>query len=186
MDRVSHAFTEMDRINFIHDDKKFLTDIDAPIPIGFRQTNSQPTTVKRMLEWLDAKPGDKVLDVGSGSGWTTALLSSIIGPKGIVFAVEIIPELLKLGESNCKKLRIQNAKFIIAKRNSYGLTDQAPFDRILVSASANTLPIELLDQLQTDGKMVIPVQNDILEITKRSDGEHEMIVHSGFIFVPLV
>ena len=62
-----------------------------------------------MLVWLDAKPGDKVLDVGSGSGWTTALLSSIIGPKGIVFAVEIIPELLKFGESNCNKLGIQNA-----------------------------------------------------------------------------
>jgi protein-L-isoaspartate(D-aspartate) O-methyltransferase len=186
MDRVSQAFTEMDRINFIPYDKKFMSDTDAPIPIGFGQTNSQPSTVKRMLEWLDAKPGNKVLDVGSGSGWTTALLSSIIGTKGMVFAVEIIPELLKFGELNCKKFGIQNAKFKLANSDSYGLPENAPFDRILVSASVKGLPEKLLEQLEIGGKIVIPVQNDILEITKILSKKYTTDIHQGYIFVPLV
>lgn len=186
MDRINQAFSEVNRIDFIPNDKKFLAEVDAPIPIGYGQTNSQPSTVKRMLEWLDVNPSDKVLDVGSGSGWTTALLSSIVGPKGDVFAVEIIPELLEFGKRNCSKLGIKNVKFKLANKNTIGLPDKSPYDRILVSASARTLQVELIEQLKIQGKLVIPVQNDILEITKKSDGEHETVVHSGFIFVPLV
>ena len=159
--------------------------IDSPLPIGHGQTNSQPSTVKKMLAWLDAKPGDMVLDVGSGSGWTTALLSYIVGSKGYVYAVEKVPELVTFGRKNNKKLGIKNVKFFEAGE-SYGLPEHAPFDRILVSASAENLPHELIEQLKPGGKLVIPVKNDILEITKKPNGDVMTLIHPGFVFVPLI
>jgi protein-L-isoaspartate(D-aspartate) O-methyltransferase len=138
-----------------------------------------------MLHWLDAQPGDSVLDVGSGSGWTSALLSQIVGPSGVVYAVEKIPELLKFGQNNCKTLGIHNVRFSLAGKE-YGLPKHAPFNRILVSASAKSLPEELLEQLAINGKLVIPVKNDILEITKTSDSDYSAKSHPGYVFVPLI
>lgn len=185
MDLIEQAFRNMPRKSFVPDVIRDNADIDAPLPIGFGQTNSQPTTVQLMLSWLDAQPGDKILDVGSGSGWTTALLSQIVGSNGKVYAVEIIPELVELGKENCNRAGIQNAQFIQAG-NECGLLRFAPYDRILVSASAQKLPNELLNQLKIGGKLVIPVQNDILEIVKSSKDKHDIKIHSGFVFVPLV
>lgn len=167
------------------EDLRDSAEIDAPLPIGYGQTISQPTTVRRMMHWLDAQPGDKVLDVGSGSGWTSALLSEIVGPSGSVYAIERIPELLKFGQNNCKKLGIHNVNFFLAGKD-YGLPKHAPFDRILVSASAKTLPEELLEQLAINGKLVIPIKNDILEITKTSDSDYTVQNHPGYVFVPLI
>ena len=95
--------------------KRILT---SPLPIGFGQTISQPTTVKFMLSWLDAMPGDEVLDIGSGSGWTSALLADIVGPQGIVYAVERIPELVKFGRDNCRRLGIENVFFFQAGKST--------------------------------------------------------------------
>ena len=185
VDAIDQAFKKIHRKNFAPESLHDQVNIDAPLPIGFGQTISQPTTVRLMLEWLDAQPGEKVLDLGSGSGWTTALLSQIIGPKGRVFAVERIPELVKLGRENCSNVGVQNVKFFKAGKE-YGLPEHSPYDRILVSASAKKLPEELLAQLKIGGKLVIPVQNDILEITKTSDHDYESVTHSGFVFVPLI
>ena len=159
--------------------------MDSPLPIGYGQTNSQPSTVRRMLTWLDARAGDKVLDVGSGSGWTAALLCHIVGPAGHVFAVEKVPELVEFGRRNNEKYSTKNVKFFRAGK-SYGLPEHAPFDRILVSASAHELPRELLGHLKAKGKLVVPVQNDILEITKNSGTDYNIKTHPGFVFVPLV
>lgn len=137
-----------------------------------------------MLEWLEAQPGDTVLDVGSGSGWTTALLAHIVGPKGRVYAVEKIPELVAFGRDNCERSGIRNARFYEAGKQ-VGLPEHAPYDRILVSASADWLPSELLDQLKPEGKLVIPVGASILEITKQPDSPPEIREHPGFLFVPL-
>lgn len=158
---------------------------DMPVPIGYDQTISQPTTVAMMLEWLDAQPGDKVLDVGSGSGWTTALLSDIIGPKGKVYAVERIPDLVEFGRDNCEKAGVKNASFHQAGDN-YGLPEYDPYDRILVSASADKVPDELLGQLKPGGKLVLPVYDSIFEISKHPDNKTEAIEHPGFVFVPLL
>ena len=102
IDLVKKAFKEINRADFVLPEHLNVVGVDAPLLIGYGQTISQPTTVKMMLEWLDAKPGNKVLDVGSGSGWTTALLSNIVGKKGKVYAVERIPELKEFGEKNCQ------------------------------------------------------------------------------------
>ena len=185
-DLVKKAFREINRADFVLSGDKNKSEYDEPISIGYGQTISQPTTVRMMLEWLDAKRDEKVLDVGSGSGWTTALLSKIVGDKGKVFAVERILELMKFGEENCRKAGIKNAKFFLADENIFGLPAYAPFDRILVSAATDILPQELIDQLRIGGKIVIPVIDSVFEITKLSRTDIDEKEHYGFTFVPLI
>ena len=185
IDVVDQAMAKMNRKYFVPDDLVGEAGIDIALPIGFGQTISQPSTVHLMLDWLEAEPGSKVLDIGSGSGWTTALLSHILGPKGQVDAVERIPELVEMGRTNCEKAGVKNAKFYQAGKQ-YGLPAHSPYDRILVSASADQLPKSILSQLKIGGKLVIPVKHDILEITKTSEKNFDIIAHQGFIFVPLV
>ncbi len=185
MDRIEEAFRIVRRADFVPPELREESDLDAPLSIGFGQSISQPTTVKLMLSWLDALPGDGVLDVGSGSGWTSALLAHIVGPQGIVYAVERVPELVKFGRGNCQRLGIENVSFFQAG-TKYGLRGHAPYERILVSASARELPVELLNQLKITGKMVIPVKHDVLEVTKTAEDDYRTRRHSGFVFVPLV
>jgi protein-L-isoaspartate(D-aspartate) O-methyltransferase len=184
MDAIEDAFAKVDRANFVPDHLNNQVFIDAPLPIGFGQTISQPTTVKMMLEWLEPQPGDKVLDVGSGSGWTAALLAHLVGPKGNVYALELIPELVEFGRQNAQRAGVANAKFFQAGKN-FGQPKYAPYDGILVSAAARKVPQELIDQLADGGKMVIPVNNDILEIEK-DNGQTSTKKHPGFVFVPLI
>lgn len=185
MNKVSQALIEIPRKNFLPDDVASEAEFDQPLPIGYNQTNSQPTTVRMMLEWLDPLPGNKVLDVGSGSGWTTALLAWLVGPKGRVYAVEKVPELVKFGRGNCRRVGIRNVKFYEAGI-TYGLSKCAPYDRILVSAAANSIPRDLIGQLAPGGKMVLPVQNSVFVVTKDKKGDIKEQEHYGFAFVPLV
>ncbi len=160
-------------------------DIDMPLPIGYGQTNSQPSTVRRMLEWLDARAGERILDVGSGSGWTTALLATLVGPTGSTYAVEKVPELVKFGRENCRRSSVHNATFFPAGV-TYGLPEYAPYDRILVSAAARELPYDLLRQLKVGGKIVMPINDTIVEITENKGDDMNIVEHPGFAFVPLV
>lgn len=185
MSRLSEAFEQVDRRFFLPEDSRELSGADRPVDIGYGQTNSQPDTVRLMLEWLDPQPGDKVLDIGSGSGWTTALLAHLVGTGGRVYAVERVPELLKFGEHNCQNQGLKNVRFFPAEK-SYGLVKHAPYDRILVSAAAEDIPQELLDQLKLGGRMVIPVNHCIHIITKYGEDDFEIIGVPGFTFVPLV
>jgi protein-L-isoaspartate(D-aspartate) O-methyltransferase len=184
MTAVDEAFQAVRREGFLPKGLNKLAGLDVPLPIGRGQTISQPTTVRYMLEWLDPKPGDKILDIGSGSGWSSALLAYLAGPKGKIYAVERIPELLEFGKRNCQKAGFLNVEFFVARKD-YGLPEYAPYDKILVSASASSFPQELLSQLRQSGKLIVPVQNDILEVTKTIDG-YETVSHPGFVFVPLV
>lgn len=186
MDRIEEAFQVINRADFLSPNLMPEAELDVPISIGHNQTISQPSTVKLMLNWLEPRIGDKIMDVGSESGWSTALLSYIVGDEGHIFAVERIPELLELSRANCTKADISNAEFFLANPKYLGLPELAPFDRILVSASAPELPRQLLEQLKTGGKIVIPVNTDILEIKKISPNEYQTTVHQGFIFVPLI
>ena len=97
---LESAFRVIDRVDFVAEDHKVEAYEDYPLPIGFGQTISQPTTVAFMLELLDLEKGDKVLDVGSGSGWTTSLIAEIVKPQGKVWGVEIIPEMVEFGRKN--------------------------------------------------------------------------------------
>lgn len=184
-DALTTIFKQVPRREFLPLDMRQYADTNRPLPIGYNQTNSQPSTIRQMLEWLEVKSGDKVLDVGSGSGWTTALLSCLAGKHGKVFAVEKIPGLVKFGADNCEKLDLHNVEFHLAG-NEFGLPEEAPFNAILVSASANELPPELINQLAPGGRMVIPVNQDILVVRKHEDGMLQISTHAGYVFVPLV
>jgi protein-L-isoaspartate(D-aspartate) O-methyltransferase len=184
MTLIDQAFDTYKRESFVLPGDRAVAQEDIALPIGHNQTISQPSTVRKMLEWLDPMPGEKILDVGSGSGWTTALLSHIVGSSGVVYAVERIPELVKMGEQNCQRLNIHNALFF-PTANTIGLPQFAPYDRILVSAAATEMKDELGSQLKIGGKLVIPINLTIFEMTKTVTGWSEQ-QHPGFLFVPFI
>ncbi|SER93847.1 protein-L-isoaspartate O-methyltransferase family protein [Corynebacterium cystitidis] len=182
MERISEAMKAVERSGFLPPNARQHAHRDQPLSIGYQQTNSQPTTVRIMLELLDPQPGEKILDVGSGSGWTTALLAHLVGPDGQVEGVEIVEELVAFGQAN---VQAPNAR-IRQAGNVLGVPEEAPFDKILVSAEAKRIPQELVDQLAPGGVMVLPVGNTMMRVVKHSDGEISTSQHGGFIFVPLI
>jgi protein-L-isoaspartate(D-aspartate) O-methyltransferase len=182
---VRKAFVDVDRAHFVDPDYLSEAYEDYPLPIGHGQTISQPTTVAFMLELLDARKGEKILDIGSGSGWTTALLAHIVGQDGRVFGVELIPDLVEFGKKNLARYNFKHASIEQAGEN-LGLPREAPFDRILVSAAADNFPQELLAQLKTGGVLVVPIQNSIYKIEKISEQEVRKKEYPGFVFVPLI
>lgn len=185
MNTIAQAFKTVPRSYFLSDDEEESAGLDMPLPIGYGQTNSQPSTVRQMLEWLEVQQGDMILDVGSGSGWTTALLAYITGSTGFVYGVEVVPELVEIGRQNCNRVGVKNAS-IQEAGDTLGLPEHAPYDRILVSAATSKLPEELITQLKTGGRMVIPVEQSIYVIDKISQDEFEGYEYPGFVFVPLV
>src|SRR3989344_2654389 len=181
---IDQAFAKINRADFVPKEYETEADADYPLPLGFGATISQPTTVAFMLNKLDPRPKDKILDVGTGSGWTTALLSAIVGNKGQVFGTEIIEELVQFGNNNLMKYKINNAKIVLASKE-LGLPKSAPYDRILVSAAAQKLPESLIQQLKIAGRMVIPVRESVFVIDKISETEIKKKEYPGFAFVPL-
>lgn len=165
---------------------KHFSEFDEPLPIGWNQTISQPLVVAFMLEQLEPLPGDKILDIGSGSGWTTALLAEIVGEKGKVIGLEVIPELKEFGEKNAAKYN-GTTEFICAD-GSKGYEQEAPFDKILVSAAVQSkqMPKAWPEQLKVGGKIVAPIGSSIWMFKKKSETELEESEHPGFAFVPLV
>jgi protein-L-isoaspartate(D-aspartate) O-methyltransferase len=187
-DLIIDAFFEISRLEFVPKDLEAEADADIALPIGYGQTISQPLTVAMMLELLDPKRGQKILDVGSGSGWTAALLAHIAGKEGKIIAMERQAELCEFGKNNADKfsyVKNEIARFICAD-GSLGYPEEAPYDRILVSASAQCVPNELKQQLAIGGKMVIPVLNSIWYLEKKGENEFEKEEYPGFSFVPLV
>ena len=182
---IIDAFQTIDRKNFVSSGDKEDAYGDHPLSIGFDQTISQPTTVAFMLGLLSVAKGNKVLDVGSGSGWTTALLAHLAGTKGAVYGVEIVPELVSFGAGKLAKYDFQNAEIFDASA-TLGLPTEAPFDKILVSAAGRAVPEELLSQLKVGGTMVMPVKDAIWKIQKISEAETEIEKYEGFRFVPLI
>jgi protein-L-isoaspartate(D-aspartate) O-methyltransferase len=182
--QIDQAFATIDRGDFVSENFKGLAYENLALPIGYHATISQPTVILFMLNCLDPKLGHKVLDLGSGSGWTTALLAKIVGNSGKVFAVELMPELVEQSQKNLSKYRFKNLKVLQAEKG-LGLRKQGPFDRILVSAAAASLPSELVDQLKIGGRMVDPIKNSIWQIDRVSESKNIMTEFEGFSFVPL-
>ena len=185
--RVMAAMDDVPRRRFLPEDVKDLAALDQPIPIGHGATNSQPWTVQFMLELLRVPEGAKVLDVGSGSGWTTALLAQLTGPKGTVVGVEVIPELVEMGQQNLAGLNLPWTRIGPVTPRRLGAPEEAPFDRILVSADPGEIPAELEAQLAVGGRMVLPSSGVMWVVDRDHEGWHrEPVTGYRFSFVPLI
>lgn len=188
---IIEAFRKIKREDFLPEEIKNLAELNEALPIGYNQTISQPLVVAFMLELLQPKEGEKILDIGSGSGWTTALLAEIAGKKGRVFAIETVPELKEFGEKNAAKYG-GSTEFICAD-GSKGYQQYASrpefaegFDKILASASAEKLPEIWKGQLKIGGRIVAPINSSIWLFIKKSDTEFSETEYPGFVFVPLI
>ncbi len=185
---IINAFDQIKREDFVLDEFRDKSEENYPLPIGFDQTISQPLTVAFMLELLQPRKGHKVLDIGTGSGFTTALLSHIVGEKGKVYGIEYIKELKHFGENNVKKYNYiaKGIAEMFCGDGTKGMKEEAPFDRILVSAMADSVPGELKKQLRVKGRLVIPYKGGVSLFIKKPDNTFYEKKHPGFTFVPLV
>ncbi|PIV13424.1 protein-L-isoaspartate O-methyltransferase [Candidatus Jorgensenbacteria bacterium CG_4_8_14_3_um_filter_38_10] len=185
---IIEAFQKIDRIDFVLEEYKNEAYGNYPLPIGFGQTISQPLTVAFMLELLEPKPGEKILDVGAGSGWQTSLLAYLAGEQGRVIAIEIIPELKKFAETNIEKynfIKIGRVELILGD-GSKGYQKEAPFDKIIAAAAALSIPPAWKEQLKIGGVIVAPVGQNIVVLKKLNQNEFSQKQYFGFNFVPLV
>jgi protein-L-isoaspartate(D-aspartate) O-methyltransferase len=184
-ENVLRAMSKVPRHVFVPEAFRHYAYEDSALPIGFSQTISQPYTVAFMTEALQVRSGDKVLEIGTGSGYQAAILSEM-GAK--VFTIERYPELLK----NALKILKELGYGVIGMvgDGSIGWSEFAPYDRIIVTAAAPRVPIPLFKQLKIGGRMVIPIGDleiqELYIITKRSENEAETKKKFGFKFVPLI
>ena len=184
-DRVAEALETVPRVDFLPAEVRGLADADMPLSIGHGATNSQPWTVAYMLRLLDVRPGQRVLDVGSGSGWTSALLGWLVGESGEVIGVDIVPELVTMGRDHLGD-RFGWVRFEQTDAGVLGWPDAAPYDRILVSADGGRVPTELEDQLAPGGRMVVPARQQMVVVERAASGEVRRAETGDlFTFVPL-
>ncbi|HOO54735.1 MAG TPA: protein-L-isoaspartate O-methyltransferase [Methanothrix sp.] len=186
-DRVVEAMGRVPRELFVPESIRYMAYEDHPLPIGEGQTISAPHMVAIMCDVLDLQEGMKVLDVGTGSGYHAAVMADLVGPKGHVYSIERVPELVVYARRNLREVGIENVT-VVEGDGSGGLPDHAPYDRINVAATAPKVPEPLKDQLGVGGKLVIPVGSCYQELVLviRTEEGFELEHHGGVVFVPLI
>jgi protein-L-isoaspartate(D-aspartate) O-methyltransferase len=182
-EEIINAFGKVNREDFVSAPYAGEAYQNTALPIGYDQTISQPSTIAFMLEKSELKDGQKVLEVGSGSGYVLALMAEII-KEGEIYGTERVEELYDMARHRLKD--IPNIKVFYTPAG-IGLAEKAPFDRILVSAAADqSIPQALFDQLKKGGIIVCPVANSIIKAKKGEDGIISAENYPGFAFVPLM
>lgn len=156
---LTKYFLSLDRAYFLDESQHKEAAFDHPLPIGFGQTISQPTLVLKMTQLLDLEKNHKVLEIGTGSGYQTAILAEFAKE---VYTVERIEELSNKAKKRLDGLGFGNINYKVGD-GTYGWKEEAPFDRIMVTAAAVRLPKALTSQLAPGGKMVIPVGEETLQ-----------------------
>ncbi|MFQ5907777.1 MAG: protein-L-isoaspartate O-methyltransferase [Thermoplasmata archaeon] len=162
---------------------------DTPLGIGSGQTISAPHMVGMMLEYLDLKGGQRVLEIGGGSGYHAALVAHVVGPEGQVFAIERIGSLAKKARARIETLGLGDRIKVLVRDGSRGLAEQAPFDRIFVSCGAPEIPPPLVDNLREGGKLLVPVGTRYFQdlvLGEKAGEELRTRNLGGVVFVPLV
>ena len=185
---IIEAFKKINRADFVPPELKERAYVNEPLPIGKGQTISQPLTVAFMLELLQPEPGNKIFEIGFGSGWQTAILAEIVEVKGRIFAIERIPEIFRFGRKNIAKYNFIKNGIVktIGGDATLGLKRHAPFDRIIAAASGKEMPEEWLKELKVGGCLVAPIKESIWLYIKKSSKEFKKQEFPGFVFVPLV
>ena len=184
---VEKAFMEIPRENFIPENLRNYAYSDTPLEIGYGQTISAPHMVAIMCEDLDLKKDQKILEIGSGSGYHAAIISKIIGDEGQVYSLERISLLANFAKKNIIKSGINNIKIKICD-GSLGYKENAPYDRIYVTCAAPKFPTSLIDQLKDPGKLMVPIGDIIcsLKLLELEKGKKIIKNLGGCAFVPMI
>jgi protein-L-isoaspartate(D-aspartate) O-methyltransferase len=185
--RVMQVMAEVPRDKFVPADLKYAAFDNGPLPIGYGQTISQPYIVALMTDMLQLEPDHRVLEIGTGSGYQTAILSRLCEK---VYTMEVVKELTEAAVTRLKKLGYDNIEACTG--NGYdGWPEHAPYDGIIVTAAATYIPAALIEQLKPGGILVIPVglpysYQELMRVEKDSQGETQIKSVLGVAFVPLV
>lgn len=185
--KVEEAIKKALRHNFVPKNQQTMAYKNLPLPIMENQTISQPAVVARMTEWLDIIEDNKILEIGSGSGWQSAILSNLV-PRGKVLTIERHKKLADFAKKNLEKMGIDNVTIIHGDGN-LGFPQEAPFDRIMITAACNAIPPALLGQLKVGGLLIAPVgknSQSLILVQKTVEGFKELKNQEGYIFVPLI
>ena len=186
-ERVIEAMKNIPREIFVTDEYRKMAYFDGPLPIGYGQTISQPYIVAIMTQELEIRDGNKILEIGTGSGYQTAILCDITGKNGFVYSIERVKPLANRARRLVSGLGYMNFR-IFTGDGTKGLEEYSPFDRIIVTAASPDIPRPLRDQLAENGRLVIPVGNiDIQEliVAKKINGKLVIKRICGCRFVPL-
>lgn len=184
-ERVLDAMAEVPREIFVSPENRASAYGDFPVPIGAGQTISQPYIVAAMLEKLELRPSDRVLEVGTGTGYQAAVLGRLAAE---VWTVERHPELAAKAQEILAQLYIGNVN-VVQGDGSRGLPEHAPFDKILVAAAAPRIPQALIDQLADGGRLVVPVgtpDEQQLQVVRKIGDQISVTPHELCRFVPLI
>ncbi|MFX1519274.1 MAG: protein-L-isoaspartate(D-aspartate) O-methyltransferase [Promethearchaeota archaeon] len=195
-EKVIRAFRKVPRELFLPDSLRDSAYNDTPLPISDGQTISAPHMCVIMAEILDLEVGMKVLEIGTGSGYHAALIAEIVAPtdtpkSGHVFSIERVKRLSESALRNLKRASYSDRVTVIHGDGTLGYSEEAPYDRILVTAAAPKIPVPLIDQLKHGGKLVIPVGGvyffqTLILLTKDLDGKIKKEKKGGVSFVPLI
>ena len=182
--RVLAAMAKVPREEFVASDSRAASYEDGPLPIGYAQTISQPYMVAFMTEQLRLKPGDRVLEVGTGSGYQAAILAELVSE---IYSIEIVEPLAKNAEATLQRLGYKNVHLKIGDGYK-GWPETAPFDAIIVTCAPDKVPQPLVDQLKDDGRMVIPVGDRFaqqLYLLEKKNGQLKQSATLPVRFVPM-
>ncbi|MFQ5440007.1 MAG: protein-L-isoaspartate(D-aspartate) O-methyltransferase [Nitrosopumilaceae archaeon] len=185
--KVERAIRQNPRHKFVPKSLEGKAYQDIPLSLMKKQTISQPSVVARMTEFLQIKEGQKILEIGSGSGWQAGILSFLASP-GKIFSIDRHPELVNFAKENLRKLGISNVEVLFGD-GSLGIQKESPFDRIIITAACKKVPAPLFDQLALDGLLIAPVgeyPQSLILFKKTSQGISEIKNQPGYVFVPLL
>ncbi len=186
---VEAAFRRVHREDFLPERMRPNAYVDSPLPIGDGQTISAPHMVAIMAESLDLEPGQRVLEVGAGSGYHAAIIAEVVGAEGHVFTVERISSLAEFAEANLARAGYAGRVTVVCGDGSNGLPEHAPYDRIFVACAAPQVPRPLVEQLADGGRMLVPVggrsYQELIKVERRGREVTRRNL-GGCVFVPLI
>jgi protein-L-isoaspartate(D-aspartate) O-methyltransferase len=185
---IIEAFRNIPRHLFVRKDFLRHAYDDIPLPTFQGQTISQPYTIAIMTESLEPRKGEKILEIGSGSGYQASLLAYCVGSKGKIITVELEPELAEFSRNNIKKVKLTNVK-IVCGDGKKGYPEESPYDKCMITAACKEVPKAVIEQVKTGGRIVAPVNGFLgqrmLVIDKISETKFKEKDLGSFIFVPL-